>query len=108
VLIVRYVMMSGDEGLWALKLDPPDGKSNQWNKSAMTVLKTADDGKWVRLLSGKGCYRYTVSKKTFEQTPPRHTSRTYDELINSAFSDGQIVRDGSHEIWDVLENGTEK
>ena len=26
VLIVRYVTMAGDEGLWALKLDPPDGK----------------------------------------------------------------------------------
>ena len=28
VLIVRYVTMAGEEGLWALKLDPPDGKSN--------------------------------------------------------------------------------
>ena len=59
-------------------------------------------------MSGKGQYSYNVSKKTFGQTPPRHTSRSYDELINSAFSDGQIVFDGSHEIWDVLENGSEK
>ena len=27
ILIVRYVTMAGDEGLWPLKLDPPDGKA---------------------------------------------------------------------------------
>src|SRR5262249_4210384 len=27
VLLVRYVTMAGEEGLWPLKLDPPDGKS---------------------------------------------------------------------------------
>ena len=58
VLIVRYVTMAGDEGLWALKLDPPDGKSNLWNRSAMKALEAADEGKWVRLFSGKGQYTY--------------------------------------------------
>jgi hypothetical protein len=32
VLIVRYVTMAGEEGLWPLKLNPPDGKSNAWNR----------------------------------------------------------------------------
>jgi hypothetical protein len=108
VLIVRYVTMAGDEGLWALKLDPPDGKSNPWNRSAMTVLKVVDEGKWVRLLTGKGQYNHTVSPKTLEQTPPRFTSRTYDELINSAFPNEQIVPNGDHEIWDILAYGSDK
>ena len=108
VLIVRYVTMSGDEGLWALKLDPPDGKSNTWNRSALNVLKIAEEGKWVRLMSGKGQYSYNVSKKTFAQTPPRHSSRSFEELINSAFPEAQVVLDGNHEIWDVLANGSEK
>ena len=54
MLIVRYVTTAGDEGLWALKLDPPDPKSNAWNRSAKNALKIADEGKWVRLMSGKG------------------------------------------------------
>jgi hypothetical protein len=108
VLIARYVTMAGDEGLWALKLDPPDGKSNQWNRSAMTVLKVADESKWVRLLTGKGQYNHNVSPRTFEQTPPRFTSRSFDELINSAFPDDQIVLDGDHEIWNVLSSGSDK
>ena len=39
VLIVRYVTMTGDEGLWALKLNPPDGKANPWNTSALNILE---------------------------------------------------------------------
>ena len=56
VLMVRYVTMAGEEGLWPLKLDPPDGKSNAWNRSALNVLQVASEGKWVRLMSAKGHY----------------------------------------------------
>ena len=108
VLIVRYVTMAGEEGLWALKLDPPEGRSNQWNRSAMTVLKVADEGRWVRLISAKGRYGHNVSRKTFELTPPRFSSRTFQELINSAFREEQIITSLNHEVWDALENGSEK
>jgi hypothetical protein len=108
VLIVRYVTMAGEEGLWALKMDPPDGKSNKWNKSAMNVLKVADEGKWVRLVSGKGQYKYTVSPKTLKETPPRYGSRDYGELINSAFPPEQCAFTDDHEIWTILAEGSEK
>ena len=52
VLIVRYVTMAGEEGLWPLKLDKPDAKSNRYNKSALRVLEEAEKG-WVRLISSK-------------------------------------------------------
>jgi hypothetical protein len=107
VLIVRYVTMTGDEGLWALKIDPPDRKANAWNKSAMTVLKVAEEGRWVRLMSAKGRYHHTVSKKTYEQTPPRYSDRTFKELINLVF-ECRMVADLDHEIWDLLDNGSDK
>ena len=71
--------MAGEEGLWPLKLDKPDAKSNRYNKSALRVLEEAEKG-WVRLISAKGHYRYSVSKKTLEQTPPKFSSRTFQEL----------------------------
>ena len=43
------------------------------------------EGKWVRLMSAKGHYRYQVSQKTLEQTPPRFSDRTFQELVNLAF-----------------------
>jgi hypothetical protein len=114
VLIVRYVTMAGVEGLWALKIDPPDGKANAWNKSAMTALKVAEEGNWIRLISarakgkGGGCYRHVISPKKFAQTPPRFSSRTFKDLRESAFSEEQRVNSDDHEAWKILDEGSEK
>jgi hypothetical protein len=107
VLIVRYVTMAGDEGLWPLKLDPPDGKSNRWNTSALNILEGAASGKWVRLVSAKGHYRHQVSKNTFEQVPPKFTDRPFKDLIDIAFKD-RTVTTLEHEIWEALEHGSTK
>ena len=107
VLIVRYVTMAGEEGLWALKLDPPDGKSNTWNTSALNILEIGGEGKWVRTDVGEGHYRHQVSKKTFEQTPPQFTDRSFRNWSTSRSKD-RIVTSLDHEIWDVLENGSDK
>ena len=107
VLIVRYVTMAGEEGLWPVKLNPPEGKANAWNTSALNILEIAA-GKWVRIVSvGKKHYRHSVSRKTLEEVPPKFSDRTFDELINIAFKD-QIVSTLDHEIWDVLANGSTK
>lgn len=108
VLIVRYVTMAGEEGLWGLKLNPPDGKSNAWNKSALNILEIAESGKWVRIVSTKKHYRHQVSKKTFEQVPPKFTDRPFSDLINVAFPADRVVTTLDHEIWDVLEDGSTK
>ena len=107
VLIVRYVTMAGDEGLWALKLDRPDGKSNHWNTSALNIMELAASGKWVRIVSMKKYYRYQQSKKTLGEVPPKFTDQTFDELVNIAFKD-RVITTLDHEIWDVLENGSDK
>jgi hypothetical protein len=106
ILIVRYVTMAGEEGLWPLKLDKPDTKSNRFNKSALKVLEEAEKG-WVRLVSAKGHYRWQPSKKTLEQMPPKFSNRSYQELIDFEFKD-RVVRNLDHEIWDVLDQGSDK
>jgi hypothetical protein len=106
VLIARYVTMAGEEGLWALKLDKPDAKSNRYNKTALNVLEEAEKG-WVRLISAKGHYRYSVSPTKFEQTPPKFSSRTFQELFGIAFKD-RIVTSLDHEIWNALDRGSDK
>jgi hypothetical protein len=107
VLIVRYVTMAGEEGLWPLKLDQPDAKSNRWNRSALNILELAASGNWVRIVSAKNHYRHQVSKRTFKEVPPRFSDRSFDDLINAAFKD-RIILSLEHEIWDALENGSDK
>lgn len=107
VMIVRYVTMAGEEGLWALKLNPPDGKSNNWNTSALNILELAEVGKWVRIVNAGKHYRHQVSKKKFDKVPPKFTDRSFSDLVNIAFKD-RIVTTFDHEIWDILENGSDK
>ena len=107
VMLVRYVTMAGEEGLWPLKLNPPDGKSNAWNTSALNILALAEKG-WVRIVSMKKHYRHQISNKTLVETPPQFTDRSFDELVNAAFKEDQIVTSLDHEIWDVLANGSKK
>lgn len=107
VLLVRFVLMNGTEGLWAIKLNPPDGKTNRWNTSAMNVLRIAESGKWVRMIS-KGEYRYNVSKTKMDDVPPKFSDRTFQQLVNDAFPKERVIASLDHPIWDELANGSTK
>jgi hypothetical protein len=107
VMLVRFVTMTGEEGLWPLKLNPSDGRSNSWNTSALNILSIAEKG-WVRMLSLKKEYGYQKSKKTLEETPPQFSDRTFDELVDAAFTEGQTVTSLDHPIWEELKNGSKK
>jgi hypothetical protein len=107
VLLVRYVLMNGVEGLWPIKLNPADGKSNRWNTSALNVLRIAESGNWVRIIS-KGEYRYSVSKKTMAEVPPKFSDRTFQQLVNEAFPTEKRALTLDHPIWDELANGSTK
>ena len=129
VLITRYVTMPGEEALWAMKLNL-DGQSNAYNKSAANILGFSDgsiqpptkrkDGKkwwegpkWVRLIgaprgAGKNKhYRYQISEKTLEATPPKFSKRTFREMVDLCFK-GQIISSLEHEIWEELKQGSTK
>ena len=105
VLICRYVTMAGEEGLWALKLDAAE-KSNAWNKSALSILEMAENG-WVRIMSTKKHFRHQVSKKSLEEVRPQFTERTFDSLVSTAFQD-RVITSTDHEIWEILEHGSDK
>jgi hypothetical protein len=122
VLIVRYVGMNGVEALWPLKLDRPDARSNAYNASAMTILRLAEgseengkkkggkeEGRWVRIVSGgqQKHYRYQVSRKQFDEMPPRFSDRSFMDLIGITFKD-RIVTSLDHPIWEILKNGSNK
>lgn len=107
VMLVRYVTMGGEEGLWPVKLNPPDGKSNSWNSSALNILSIAEKG-WVRMLSGKKQYLHQNSNKTLKETPPKFSDRSFTELVNAAFNEDRVITSLENEIWDVLANGSKK
>jgi hypothetical protein len=106
VLLVRYVTMTGEEGLWPVKLNPPDKRANAWNTSALAILELAE-GRWVRIVSLKKHYRHQLSGKTIEEVPPKFSTRSFRELRAIAFND-RIVPTLDHEIWNDLKHGSSK
>ena len=77
VLIVRYVTMAGEEGLWALKLDPPDGKSNNWNTSALNILETRGERQM-----GSDCIdQKTLSTSGVEENIRGGAAEVYGPLV---------------------------
>jgi hypothetical protein len=107
VLLVRFVTMSGDEGLWPIKLDRTEGKSNDWNTSARRIMELAATGVWVRIVSQKKNYRHQVSGKSLKNVPPRFSERSFQTLVDMAF-EGRVIDSLDHEVWDVLANGSTK
>ena len=109
ILIVRYVTMAGDEGLWPLKLDVSDARTNPFNKSALTVLEIASSGKWVRPISRKGHYKHQISKKTLEQVVPNlptdHSESSSTSHSRIALSTASITRSGRYWIREVRSDG---
>jgi hypothetical protein len=107
LMLVRYVTMAGDEGLWPVKLNPSDGKSNAWNTSALNILALAEKG-WVRIISSKKNFRHQPSKITLERSPPKFSDRSFHDLVKAAFPEDRIIISLDHQIWDDLANGSTK
>jgi len=109
VLLVRYVTMLGEEGLWPVKLDAPDQKPNTWNTSAKRIVEKAT-GAWVRIISKQknGQYRYVVSPIKIEEEEPKFSDRTIYELVESAYVEDHRVSNDEHEVWTLLAEGKAK
>jgi hypothetical protein len=52
-------------------------------------------------------YRYQISKKKLDETPPKFSARTFKELVGLCFK-GRIISSHDHEIWDILKDGSIK
>ena len=61
------------------------------NTSALNILSIAESGKWVRIVSTKKHYRHSVSKKTFDEVPPKFSDRSFDELVNISHKDRTVT-----------------
>jgi hypothetical protein len=109
VLLVRYVTMLGEEGLWPVKLDAPDQKPNTWNTSAKRIVEKAT-GAWVRIISKQknGQYRYVESPIKIEEEEPKFSDRTIHDLIESAYDEDHRVSNDEHEVWTLLAEGKAK
>ena len=75
--------------LWPVRLPGPDGKNNEWNRSALEAAQMATD-RWARVVSNMSLGAYEVFEATGNIPEPIWPEQSFQELLQIAFKDHYI------------------
>ena len=75
--------------LWPVKLPGPDGRSNQWNDSALAAARMAES-KWVRVAANMSGGMYDVFEAAGKLSEPTWPELSEFEILNLCFKDRRI------------------
>lgn len=70
--------------LWPVKLPGPDGKHNEWNRSAAEAAEHAKD-RWVRVKANQSLGAYELFEATGDFPEPEWPSLPFEEILKIAF-----------------------
>jgi hypothetical protein len=76
--------------LWPIRLPGPDGKLNEWHRSAMEAAQLAMGG-WVRIVANMSLGGYDVFQATGDLPEPKWPEQSLKELLRIAFKDRFIT-----------------
>ena len=84
--IFTAVNRQGVVFLWPVRLPGPDGKIDQWSKSAMEAATMAMTG-WIRMASNMALGAYDCWETTAPLPEPQWPDMPFKELLKVAFKD---------------------
>jgi hypothetical protein len=82
--------------LWPIRLPGPDGKIDEWSRTALEAADMAAKG-WVRVAANMSLGAYDVSQASGQLTEPEWPQLPFRDLLRIAFKD-RIIRDLSHPV----------
>lgn len=82
--------------IWQVKLPGPDGKYNEWHRSAAEATLLAMK-RWVRLTANLSLGAYEVFEATGELTEPEWPDTPFPDILKIAFKD-RIVDRADHPL----------
>jgi hypothetical protein len=78
--------------LWPVTIPPPDGKTNEWWRSAREAAETAID-RWIRVKADMSLGAYQMYEAVKKDIPgPEWPDVSYQELLRISFRDRMIDR----------------
>jgi hypothetical protein len=88
IVVTIYVVINrqGVLHLWPVKLPGPDGKHNEWNRSAAEAAEQAMKG-WVRVTANMSLGAYEIFKATGDIPDPVWPENPFQEILQVAFRD---------------------
>lgn len=79
--------------LWPVRLPNPDGRHDEWSRSAMEAALMAR-GQWVRVTSNMQLGAYEVRYAEGDLAAPEWPDETMSQILRIAFRDRYVDRDG--------------
>ena len=97
-----YVTRSSVLRLWPLRLPGPDGKVNEWHRSAGIAASRAME-KWVRVTANKALGGYELFEATNQPPEPEWPELSFGTMLRLAFIDrGRVVDSLDHPVVKAL------
>ena len=90
----------GVPSVWPVKLPGPDGKHNEWHRSAAEGAERAM-GVWVRVTANMSLGAYEIREATGELPDPDWPAYPFEEILRVAFRD-RIVDRADHPLLQRL------
>ena len=88
-LLVTSINKQGTLFLWPIRLPSPDGRHDDWSRSAMEGTSFASNG-WVRIQSNMSLGAYEVFEATGSLGDPEWPKSPFSDLLRIAFKDRYI------------------
>lgn len=95
-LLVTAVSRQGVLFLWPIRLPGPDGKLDDWSRSALEAADLAKD-QWVRVQSNMSLGAYEVVAAAGTTAQPEFSDMTMGEILSIAFRD-KFIADWDHPV----------
>jgi hypothetical protein len=90
------ITRQNDPFLWMVKLPGIDGRTNDWNDSALKAAKLAET-QWVRMAADMNAGHYLVWEATAPLPDPEWPNLTFNKLLEICFRN-RIISDINHII----------
>ena len=92
VTLLTAINRQGVLYLWPVKLPSPDGRQNEWHRSAAEAAERAMK-KWVRVTANMSLGAYEIFEATGDIPEPVWPEFSFQELLKIGFRDRVVDRD---------------
>jgi hypothetical protein len=90
VICYTTINRQGVVHLWPARLPPPDGRINEWHRSAMEAAERAMS-RWVRVKANMGLGAYEVFEAASSIPDPTWPEYSFHQLLEIAFRDRLVT-----------------
>jgi hypothetical protein len=95
-LLATAISRQGVLFLWEVNLPRPDGRVDEWNRTALDATNRATK-RWVRVIANLALGAYDVFEATGPLPDPEWPATPFPELLKVAFKD-RYIADLSHPV----------